>query len=340
MLESKALGVTANKEKTFQGQRFDDDLDLNWMQFKWRNHDPQIGRFIEIDPLSEKYEYNSTYAFSENNVTTHVELEGLEKALANSGFAATAMYATQTASGQKTMPTLKPLGNSEGALKGTLRNYTNSTSDVRPAVAYGFIEKGISTAKSIAVAFSFVFNSGEALNPHSDLGQEQRAMISSTKNLLDQSAMCGNSISMAVGMNMGADVAETIQNGDAFDISRMAGGIGFDVATTIGGMRGFATTEMAASTGGNLGNPFKNLTLSQVDEAFQVHVQTGKLQLKFANSETGAKAYLNTQSGYSYNLDPGGMYGKKLELPHIDVNYAKPKPLNISKKKLPVAGGF
>jgi 5-methylcytosine-specific restriction endonuclease McrA len=51
---------------------------LDWIQFKWRNHDPQIGRFIEIDPLANDYVYNSTYAFSENKVTGHVELEGLE----------------------------------------------------------------------------------------------------------------------------------------------------------------------------------------------------------------------------------------------------------------------
>jgi RHS repeat-associated protein len=77
-ISSKAANTLQNKEKTFQGQQIDDDLGLNWIQFKWRNHDPQIGRFIEIDPLSEKYEYNSTYAFSENKVTGHVELEGLE----------------------------------------------------------------------------------------------------------------------------------------------------------------------------------------------------------------------------------------------------------------------
>jgi RHS repeat-associated protein len=78
-ISSRAANVTPNKEKTFQGQRFDDELGLNWVQFKWRNHDPQIGRFIEIDPLSNEYVYNSTYAFSENQVIAHVELEGLEK---------------------------------------------------------------------------------------------------------------------------------------------------------------------------------------------------------------------------------------------------------------------
>jgi RHS repeat-associated protein len=77
-ISSRAAGTIQNKEKTFQGQRFDDELGLNWLQFKWRNHDPQIGRFVEIDPLASKYEYNSTYAFSENKVISHIELEGLE----------------------------------------------------------------------------------------------------------------------------------------------------------------------------------------------------------------------------------------------------------------------
>lgn len=69
--------------KKFQGQEFDQDMDVDLYQFKWRSHDPQIGRFIENDPLASKYEHNSPYAFSENNVTRHIELEGLEKISTN-----------------------------------------------------------------------------------------------------------------------------------------------------------------------------------------------------------------------------------------------------------------
>jgi RHS repeat-associated protein len=60
----------------FQEQEHDDAT--RWIAFKWRNHDPTIGRFFNIDPLSEKYLYNSTYAFSENKVVAHREIEGLE----------------------------------------------------------------------------------------------------------------------------------------------------------------------------------------------------------------------------------------------------------------------
>jgi RHS repeat-associated protein len=62
----------------FQGQAHIDDLDLGWNLFKWRYQDPSIGRFFTVDPMSRAFYYNSPYSFSENKVTTHVELEGLE----------------------------------------------------------------------------------------------------------------------------------------------------------------------------------------------------------------------------------------------------------------------
>jgi RHS repeat-associated protein len=87
-LNISALSSTAplskpNKINTFQGQEKVDDFDINWIQFKWRNHDPTIGRFFNVDPLSEKFYYNSPYAFSENKVVAHVELEGLESVSIN-----------------------------------------------------------------------------------------------------------------------------------------------------------------------------------------------------------------------------------------------------------------
>lgn len=71
------MSGTQNKY-TFQGQEIQDEYGLNWSQFKWRMHDPAIGRFISIDPLATDYTHNSPYAFSENRVVNGVELEGLE----------------------------------------------------------------------------------------------------------------------------------------------------------------------------------------------------------------------------------------------------------------------
>ena len=71
-------GSLHNWKKTFQKQEFNEDLGIDYYEYKYRFHDPQTGRFLQIDPLAEDYPYNSTYAFSENKLTGHVELEGLE----------------------------------------------------------------------------------------------------------------------------------------------------------------------------------------------------------------------------------------------------------------------
>lgn len=64
----------------FQGQEQDNEIkgEGNSINFTYRMHDPRIGRFFAIDPLSAKYPYNSPYAFSENRIMDGVELEGLE----------------------------------------------------------------------------------------------------------------------------------------------------------------------------------------------------------------------------------------------------------------------
>ncbi len=51
---------------------------LNRDNFKYRNYDYAIGRFMSVDPLAEKYAYNGVYNFSENRVLDARELEGLE----------------------------------------------------------------------------------------------------------------------------------------------------------------------------------------------------------------------------------------------------------------------
>ena len=50
----------------------------NSVNYRYRMHDPRVGRFFAVDPLFRNYSYNSPYAFSENKVIHMVELEGLE----------------------------------------------------------------------------------------------------------------------------------------------------------------------------------------------------------------------------------------------------------------------
>ena len=79
---------------SFQGQEHDDEVkgEGNSVNYKYRMHDPRVGRFFAVDPLLKKYPWNSTYAFSENRVVDGVELEGLEVILVHGTDMTTAKY--------------------------------------------------------------------------------------------------------------------------------------------------------------------------------------------------------------------------------------------------------
>jgi RHS repeat-associated protein len=65
----------------FQGQEKDDEVkgEGNSVNYKFRMHDPRVGRFFAIDPLTAQYPWYTPYSFSGNKVIHAIELEGLEE---------------------------------------------------------------------------------------------------------------------------------------------------------------------------------------------------------------------------------------------------------------------
>lgn len=74
------LDCTLHSRYSFQGQEHDDEVKGkgNSINYKYRMHDPRIGRFFAIDPLAHEYPFNSAYAFGQNSVIEFIELEGAE----------------------------------------------------------------------------------------------------------------------------------------------------------------------------------------------------------------------------------------------------------------------
>ncbi|WP_299627680.1 DUF6443 domain-containing protein [uncultured Tenacibaculum sp.] len=62
----------------YLGQERQEELDLNWITFRYRNADPSLGRFFGVDPVSSEYMSISTYQFAHNNPVWKIEIEGLE----------------------------------------------------------------------------------------------------------------------------------------------------------------------------------------------------------------------------------------------------------------------
>ncbi len=55
-----------------------DDADLNWYDYGFRNYDPQIGRYTQLDPLTWDYPELTNYQYASNDPILNIDLDGLE----------------------------------------------------------------------------------------------------------------------------------------------------------------------------------------------------------------------------------------------------------------------
>jgi RHS repeat-associated protein len=69
--------MLANKNLYNDNELFE-DADLNWYDYGFRNYDPQIGRFPQLDPLTWDYPELTNYQYASNEPIANVDMDGLE----------------------------------------------------------------------------------------------------------------------------------------------------------------------------------------------------------------------------------------------------------------------
>jgi len=81
-ISSKKLGDAfegnLKNNNLYNDKEFFDDGDINWYDYGYRNYDPQIGRFMQLDPLTDDYPELTPYQYASNDPITNIDIDGLE----------------------------------------------------------------------------------------------------------------------------------------------------------------------------------------------------------------------------------------------------------------------
>jgi RHS repeat-associated protein len=86
----KIAGISSNKlgndsyeghlqnKNLYNDKELIDEADFDWYDYGFRNYDAQIGRFPQLDPLTDDYPYYTPYQYAGNEPIANVDLDGLE----------------------------------------------------------------------------------------------------------------------------------------------------------------------------------------------------------------------------------------------------------------------
>jgi RHS repeat-associated protein len=70
-------GKLTNPYQYDDKEQLDEDMGLNWYDYGFRNYDPQIGRFIQLDPIANDFALLSPYLYSYNDPIANADFTGL-----------------------------------------------------------------------------------------------------------------------------------------------------------------------------------------------------------------------------------------------------------------------
>ncbi len=81
-ISSKKLGDSfegmLDNKNLYNDKELIDDADLDWYDYGFRNYDAQIGRFPQLDPLTDDYPELTPFQYGGNDPIANIDLDGLE----------------------------------------------------------------------------------------------------------------------------------------------------------------------------------------------------------------------------------------------------------------------
>ena len=78
LVHTGEMSGLANRFNLYNGNELDESFGLDWYSYGARNYDAQTGRFIQIDPLMDKYNFQTPYAYAANNPIRWIDVNGEE----------------------------------------------------------------------------------------------------------------------------------------------------------------------------------------------------------------------------------------------------------------------
>ncbi len=71
-----SYGNSTAKLLGFGGKEEQNELGLEWLDFGWRNYDPEISRWMNIDPMTDKREWLTPYQYVQNSPMLRIDPDG------------------------------------------------------------------------------------------------------------------------------------------------------------------------------------------------------------------------------------------------------------------------
>ena len=152
-ISSKKLDVgiegSLKNNNLYNDKELFDDADLDWYDYGFRNYDPQIGRFTQLDPLTDDYPELTPYQYASNDPISNIDIDGLEGGSALDALSAipTGAMAAEKSLAPVVVMGLSQAAKSSGSFFSAVGNFLSKAGSSLVNGAKGFINEMSRRAK-------------------------------------------------------------------------------------------------------------------------------------------------------------------------------------------------